>query len=92
MRRVGVITLDMKTLLIREVPDAVHDSLVAEAEKQKRSKEELALQLIESALEHRTAETCGELLDRIWSEPAPEVDVEAIDSYLASRGRRSNRP
>lgn len=82
----------MKTLLIREVPDAVHDSLVAEAEKHRRSKEKQALHLIETALERRTAETCGELLDHIWAQPAPEVDIEAIDSYLAARGRRSNRP
>ena len=82
----------MKTLLIREMPDAVHDSLVAEAERNRRSKEQQALYLIEKALECRTAVTCGELLDFYESAPPPEVDIEAVDSYLAQRGRRSNRP
>ena len=49
----------MKTLLIREVPDAVHDSLIAAAEKNRRSKEKQALHLIETALADGTAETCG---------------------------------
>lgn len=82
----------MKTLLIREVPDAVHDSLVAEAERHQRSKEDQALYLIETALGGQTAETCGELLDYYESAPPPEVDIEAVDAFLAQRGRRSPRP
>jgi hypothetical protein len=47
---------------------------------------------LETALADKPAETCGELLNRIWSEPAPEVDLKRIDEVLATRGRRSNRP
>lgn len=82
----------MKTLLIREIPDEIHDSLVLEAESNRRSKEKHALFLLEAALSRKAADTCRELLDRIWSEPAPNVDVKEIDSYLATRGRRSKRP
>jgi plasmid stability protein len=82
----------MKTLLIREIPDEIHDSLVLEAESNRRSKEKHALFLLETALSQRAADTCGELLDRLWSEPAPNVDVKEIESYLATRGRRSKRP
>jgi hypothetical protein len=82
----------MKTLVIPDIPDEVHDSLVLEAKHSQRSKEKHALFLIESALSGRAADTCGELADRIWAEPAPDVEVQAIDSFLAERGRRSNRP
>jgi plasmid stability protein len=82
----------MKTLLIREIPDDVHDSLVLEAENNRRSKEKHALFLLEAALSRKTADTCGELLDFYESMPAPNVDVKKIDSFLATRGRRSNRP
>ena len=82
----------MKTLLIREIPDEIHDSLVLEAESNRRSKEKHALFLLEAALSRRAADTCGELLDFYESTPAPNVDIKQIDSYLAARGRRSNRP
>ncbi len=82
----------MKTLLIREVPDAVHDSLIAAAEKNRRSKEKQALHLIETALADGTAETCGELLDYYATQPAPNVDADQIEAFLAARGRRSTRP
>jgi len=82
----------MKTLLIREIPDEIHDSLVLEAESNRRSKEKHALFLLETALSRRAADTCGELLDFYESAPAPDVDIKKIDSYLATRGRRSKRP
>lgn len=82
----------MKTLLIRDVPDEVHDVLVSEAERNRRSKEKQALYLIETALAARPADTCGELLERIWADPAPDVDEKTMDAYLATRGKRSNRP
>lgn len=87
-----VINLIMKTLLIRDVPDEVHDMLVSEAERNRRSKEKQALYLIETSLATRPADTCGELLERLWSEPPPDVDPDAIDAYLATRGKRFNRP
>jgi plasmid stability protein len=82
----------MKTLLIRDVPDNVHESLISEADRNRRSKEKHALFLIEAGLKQAEAETCGELAERIWSEPAPKIEERRIDSYLAARGRRSRRP
>ncbi len=82
----------MADLLIRGIPDSVNEALIREAEQNRRSPEKQALILLESSLAHGPAETCGELLDSIWSEPAPNVDEHAIDAYLAERGRRSNRP
>ena len=87
-----VINLIMKTLLIRDVPDEVHELLVSEAERNRRSKEKQALYLIETSLATRPADTCSELLERMWVEPPPDVDPDAIDAYLATRGKRSNRP
>jgi plasmid stability protein len=81
----------MKTLLIREVPDEIHEALVSEAERNRRSKEKQALFLLEQALGARPAETCGELLAIYESMPAPNVDPAAMEDYLATRGRRSNR-
>ena len=89
---VHVISLIMKTLLIRDVPDEVHDVLVFEADRSRRSKEKQALYLIESGLSRRGAETCGELLDSMESEPAPEISETDINTYMAARGRRSHRP
>jgi len=82
----------MPDILIRDVPDEVNAELVSQAKRNRRSKEKHALYLIERALSFQPAETCGELLEAIWSAPAPEVKVEDIDAYLATRGRRSNRP
>jgi hypothetical protein len=82
----------MQNLLIREVPDEVMAALAGQAERNRRSREKQALFLIERGLETGAAETCGELADRIWAEPAPDIDPKAIDSYLSSRKRRSNRP
>jgi plasmid stability protein len=82
----------MPSLLIRGIPEDVGKALAADAERHRRSREKHALFLIEQALESRAAETCGELIDRIWKDPPPEVDLKAIDAFLAQRGRRSNRP
>lgn len=82
----------MPDLLIRGVPKNVSKALAADAERHRRSREKHALYLIEQALEARAAETCGELLDHYESTPPPNVDIKAIDSFLAQRGRRSNRP
>ena len=82
----------MPDLLIRGIPKNVSKALAADAERHRRSREKHALFLIEQALESRTAETCGELLDYYESAPPPNVDARGIDSFLAQRGRRSNRP
>lgn len=82
----------MADLLIRDIPDELNEALASVAEQNHRSREKQALVLLESVLVNGPADTCGELADRIWAEPAPEVDVKVIDSYLAERGRRSKRP
>ncbi len=82
----------MPNLLIRGIPGKVSKALAADAERHRRSREKHALFLIEQALESRAAETCGELLEYYESVPPPDVDAGAIDSFLAHRGRRSNRP
>ena len=82
----------MSDILIRGVPDQVVVALERDAEQNQRSRETHALYLIESALAQGPAETCGELLDAYDAAPVPQVDVARIDSYLATRGRRSNRP
>ena len=37
------------------------------------------------------ANTCGDMLDRIWENPPPNVSDEMIDQVVKHRGRRSNR-
>ena len=82
----------MPDLLIRNLPREVNARLEQLAKASRRSKEKQAMVLIETGLGLAAADTCGELADRIWAAPAPEVDVKAVDSYIKSRGRRSNRP
>jgi hypothetical protein len=82
----------MPNLLIRGIPKNVSKALAADAERHRRSREKHALFLIERALESGTAETAGELLDYYESASPPDVDPREIDSLLARRGRRSNRP
>ena len=41
---------------------------------------------------HPPADTCGELLERLEAEPAPNVNPERIRTFLRQRGRRSHRP
>ena len=82
----------MPSLLIRGISKRVSKALAADAERHRRSREKHALYLIERALESGTAETAGELLDYYESAPPPDVDAGMFDSYLAQRGRRSNRP
>ena len=53
----------MATILIRDMPEEVHSSLKAQAEKNRRSKEKQALYLIETGLRRKL--------------PAPEVLARA---------------
>jgi plasmid stability protein len=62
----------MATILIRDVPEAVHDSLKVQAEKSRRSKEKEALHLIEIGLRRRP--------------PAQEVLAEARKLRRQCRG------
>ena len=39
----------------------------------------------------KPADTCGELLDALEELGTPPVEIETIDRYLHTRGRRSNR-
>ena len=43
----------MATILIRDIPDEVHSSLVLQAEQSRRSKEKQALYLIETGLRRK---------------------------------------
>lgn len=38
------------------------------------------------------ANTCDELLERLEELPLPQLDEERMAGFLASRGRRSQRP
>jgi plasmid stability protein len=82
----------MPDLLIRDLPEEINARLEALAKAQRRSKEKQAMVLIEMALAENVLETGPELLAAMDKMPVPDVDVKEIDSYLASRGRRSRRP
>ena len=82
----------MKTITVRNLPDDVHSRLVELASANHRNVEAHVRYLIEREVATAPVDTCGDLVDRIWNEPAPEVDLKTIDKYLATRGRRSNRP
>lgn len=81
----------MPDLLIRNLPEEVNVRLEQLARVERRSKEKQAMVLIENGLGLGSADTCGELLDRLLAKPTPEVDPREIDSFIASRGRRSRR-
>ena len=79
----------MSDLLIRNLPREVHARLEQMAKAERRSKEKQAMVLIETGLGLGPTDTCGELLDRLLAKPLPDVDPKEIDSFIASRGRRS---
>lgn len=39
----------------------------------------------------KPADTCGELLDAMEALGTPPVEIETIDRFIRTRGRRSNR-
>jgi hypothetical protein len=82
----------MKTITVRNLDDEVAERLAEVAAANHRNAEAHVRFLIEKEVACAPADTCGDLLDRLWAAPAPNVDVKAIDTYLARRGRRSNRP
>lgn len=82
----------MKTLTVRNLDSEVMARLAELAAANHRSAEAHVRFLIEREVAATPAETAGELAERVWADPAPEVDLKAIDRYLGSRGRRSNRP
>jgi hypothetical protein len=82
----------MKTITVRNLDDDVAERLAEVAAANHRNTEAHVRFLIEREVSAAPAETGGELLERIWSEPAPEVDLKAIEAFQTSRGRRSNRP
>ena len=81
----------MPDLLIRNLPRDVNARLEKLAKAERRSKEKQAMVLIENALGMGTTDNSFELLERILSKPVPNVDPKEIDSFIASRGRRSSR-
>ena len=82
----------MKTLTVRNLKPEVFEEFARRAQSLHRNPEAHARFLIEQEALSVPAETCGELCDRIWADPPPEVNEKAVDSYLAERGRRSPRP
>jgi plasmid stability protein len=81
-----------KTLTIRNIPEDVYDRFAAVARSQHRNAEAHGRFLIEQATLREPLDTCGQLLDAYATLPPPNVAVEKIESYQASRGRRSPRP
>jgi len=77
---------------VRNLDDEVMARLAELATANHRNVEAHVRFLIEREVAATPAETAGELAERVWTDPAPEVDLKAIDRYLALRGRRSNRP
>jgi plasmid stability protein len=82
----------MKTLTVRNLEDEVAARFAEVAAANHRNAEAHARFLIEREVSAQPADTGGELSERVWSDPAPAVDLKAVDSYLAHRGRRSPRP
>ncbi len=82
----------MKTLTVRNLKDDVIQRFAELAAANHRNAEAHARFLIEREVSAQPADTCGEILDWLWSTPAPDVDIKVIDRILATRGRRSNRP
>jgi len=82
----------MKTLTVRNLEDEVAARFADVAAANHRNAEARARFLIEREVSCLPADTGGELVERVWSDPAPEVDLKAVDAYLSSRGRRSPRP
>lgn len=82
----------MKTITVRNLEDEVAERLAQVAADNHRNTEAHVRFLIEREVAAAPAETGGELLDRIWAEPAPEVDLKAVEAFQAARGRRSHRP
>ena len=81
----------MKSLTVRNLDDQVMARLAELAAANHRNVEAHVRFLIEREVAATPAETAGELADRVWTDAAPEVDLKAINRYVASRGRRSNR-
>jgi plasmid stability protein len=82
----------MKTLTVRNLEDEVAARFAELAAANHRNAEAHARFLIEREVSAQPADTGGELADRVWGDPAPEVDLKAVDAYLTTRGRRSARP
>ncbi|MSU58834.1 MAG: hypothetical protein EXS35_11830 [Pedosphaera sp.] len=82
----------MKAIVVRNLTAEVLERFKEVAASNHRNAEAHARFLIEREVSAAPADTCGELAERIWADPAPDVDVKKVDSYLATRGRRSNRP
>lgn len=81
----------MKTLTVRNLAEDVYEQFTERAREQQRNAEAHARHLIEREA-FGTAETCGELLDWIEGQPAPEVNDSLLATFASQRGRRSNRP
>ena len=81
-----------KTLTIRNIPEDIYERFAEVARTHHRSAEAHGRFLIEQATLREPRETCGQVLDAYATLPPPDVAVETIESYQASRGRRSPRP
>ena len=81
----------MKTLTVRNLDEDVFERFAERARQQQRNPEAHARFVIEQEA-HGAAETCGELLDWIESQPVPDVDESLLETFSKQRGRRSPRP
>lgn len=80
-----------KTLTIRNIAEPAWERFVQVAQKNHRNPEAHARYLVEREAESQPAETGEDLLTAYAQMPAPEVNPDAIESFQASRGRRSTR-
>lgn len=81
----------MKTLTVRGLDESVYDQFAKRAREQHRNPEAHARFVIEREATGQTLETCGELLDWIESQPAPQVDETVLANFEQQRKRRSPR-
>jgi plasmid stability protein len=84
--------LIVKTINVRNLPNPVHARFTELAAENHRNAEAQLRWMIEQAVAAAPADTSGELAERIWTDPAPEIDEKALETLMSSRGRRSPRP
>ena len=81
-----------KTLTIRNIADTAWEKFRQAAKKNHRNPEAHARYLVEREGEQQAAETGEDLMAAYAQMPPPEVETAAIETFQASRGRKSNRP
>jgi plasmid stability protein len=82
----------MRTLVIRNIPEAVFERFTEIARRNHRNTEAHGRFLLERESLEQPAETGEELLAVHERMSPPDVDPAEIESFQKKRGRRSNRP